>query len=96
MQPDPAAYFLYHSIGQYPGKADDLAAATAEFARAWGAFDDRQWGYALKKRQRFIDLMVNAFRENRRALRRLKMLLAEPHYAAALVMGRRKGRQGRT
>ncbi|MCB1493275.1 MAG: hypothetical protein KDJ77_16010 [Rhodobiaceae bacterium] len=49
-----------------------------------------------ERRQRFIDLMVNAFRENRRALRRLKMLLAEPHYAAALVMGRRKGRQGRT
>lgn len=50
------AYFLYHSIGQYPEKARDLAGAMAEFAVAWAAPDDLQWAYALPKRQRFIDL----------------------------------------
>lgn len=49
------AYFLYHSIGQYPGKARDLAAAMAEFAGVWGAGDDGQWAYVLDRRQRFID-----------------------------------------
>ena len=48
-------YFLYHSIGQYPGKARDLAAAMAEFAVVWGAGDDGQWAYVLDRRQRFID-----------------------------------------
>lgn len=49
------AYFLYHSIGQYPDKARDLAAAMTEFAEVWAAPDDRQWGYLLGKRQSFID-----------------------------------------
>ena len=49
------SYFLYHSIGQYPAKARDLAAAMAEFAVGWGAADDGQWGFVLPKRQRFID-----------------------------------------
>ncbi len=49
-------YFLYHSIGQYPGKARDLAAALAGFAEVWGAADDRQWAYVLGRRQRFIEL----------------------------------------
>ena len=49
------AYFLYHSIGQYPGKARDLAGAMAEFALVWGAADDGQWAYALGHRARFID-----------------------------------------
>ena len=48
-------YFLYHSVGQYPGKAAELAAAVAEFSAVWGTCDDNQWGYALKKRQKFID-----------------------------------------
>lgn len=48
-------YFLYHSIGMYPGKARDLAAALAEFAFVWGKPDDGQWAYALGMRQRFID-----------------------------------------
>ena len=52
---DGSAYFLYHSIGQYPGKAADLAAAMASFAAAWGAPDDGQWGAILPLRQRFID-----------------------------------------
>ncbi len=50
------AYFLYHSIGQYPDKARDLAGAMAEFAVAWSAHDDLQWAFALPKRARFIEL----------------------------------------
>ncbi|MCI5076902.1 aminotransferase class V-fold PLP-dependent enzyme [Oricola sp.] len=49
------AYFLYHSIGQYPGKADDLARAMAEFATFWGAPDDGQWAEILPRRAAFID-----------------------------------------
>ena len=49
------AYFLYHSIGQYPGKADDIAQAMQDFAHVWGAADDAQWGYLLGKRAEFID-----------------------------------------
>lgn len=49
-------YFLYHSIGQYPGKEADLAAAMAEFGAVWSASDDRQWPYLLGKRGEFIDL----------------------------------------
>lgn len=49
------AYFLYHSIGLYPRKAADLAAAMARFAEIWGADDDGQWGGLLPLRQRFID-----------------------------------------
>ena len=48
-------YFLYHSIGQYPGKASDQAAAMAEFAGSWGACDDAQWGFALGRRAAFIE-----------------------------------------
>ncbi len=54
---DPGAgYFLYHSIGMYPGKTQDLQAEMAAFAQSWGALDDGQWGYALRRRQKFIDL----------------------------------------
>jgi kynureninase len=55
MQRDGSGYFLYHSIGQYPGKANDLATAMAEFATIWGTNDDGQWAYALGKRAAFID-----------------------------------------
>ncbi|MFZ3583096.1 aminotransferase class V-fold PLP-dependent enzyme [Loktanella sp. DJP18] len=50
------AYFLNHSIGQYPGKAADMTAATAEFARIWGAGDDSQWPQVLAARSAFISL----------------------------------------
>lgn len=49
------AYFLYHSIGMYPGKARDLAGALADFALTWGSADDGQWARVLPLRQRFID-----------------------------------------
>jgi selenocysteine lyase/cysteine desulfurase len=52
---DASAYFLYHSIGQYPGKARDLARAMADFAEVWGAPDDGQWGALLGGRARFIE-----------------------------------------
>ncbi len=49
------AYFLYHSIGMYPGKEADLARALTEFATVWGRADDSQWGHVLPLRARFID-----------------------------------------
>ena len=52
---DGSGYFLYHSIGQYPGKTADLAIAMADFASVWGANDDAQWAYALGQRAGFID-----------------------------------------
>lgn len=55
----PEAYFLYHSIGMYPGKEEELATAMAEFARVWSATNDQQWGYVLQKRQDFIDYWRN-------------------------------------
>ena len=60
---DGAAYFLYHSIGQYPGKAEESARGLAEFCQIWGANDDAQWGAALSTRQEFIDgwrALINA------------------------------------
>ncbi|MDF1609477.1 aminotransferase class V-fold PLP-dependent enzyme [Hoeflea sp. YIM 152468] len=53
---DGSGYMLYHSIGQYPGKVTDMAAALSAFATCWGTPNDEQWGYALGQRQRFIDL----------------------------------------
>jgi kynureninase len=47
-------YLLYHSIGMYPGKAEDIAAAMACFAMAWGRPDDAQWPVVLDLRARFI------------------------------------------
>ena len=48
-------YFLYHSIGMYPGKAADMAAGLAAFAATWGDPEAEHWGTALGLRQRFID-----------------------------------------
>tara|TARA_R110002020_G_scaffold14638_1_gene51798 strand:+ start:2690 stop:3850 length:1161 start_codon:yes stop_codon:yes gene_type:complete len=53
---DGSGYMLYHSIGQYPGKAEDMTRALTAFAECWGAPNDEQWGYALGQRQRFIEL----------------------------------------
>ncbi|MCX7889046.1 MAG: aminotransferase class V-fold PLP-dependent enzyme [Rhodobacteraceae bacterium] len=52
---DGSGYFLYHSIGQYPGKARDIAAAMSGFAAVWGRADGAQWPFVLGKRQAFID-----------------------------------------
>jgi kynureninase len=50
-----SGYFLYHSIGTFPGKAERMAAALAAFSVTWSAQDDGQWPAALAARQRFID-----------------------------------------
>lgn len=50
-----SGYFLYHSIGTFPGKAEAMAAALAEFSAIWSAENDGQWPAALAARQRFID-----------------------------------------
>ena len=55
MSDDPA-YFLYHSIGLYPEKGADMAAALAGFSQTWGAMDDAQWPKVLTERARFLDL----------------------------------------
>lgn len=52
---DPA-YFLYHSIGLYPGKAEDMAESLSNFAHIWGAPDDAQWPKVLTERAEFLDL----------------------------------------
>lgn len=49
------AYFLYHSIGMYPGKDADLTRALTAFSQVWGRPDDSQWATILPLRQRFID-----------------------------------------
>jgi kynureninase len=59
MTDDGSGYFLYHSIGQYPGKAADLQAAMAELTQVWGTANDQQWNYLFKQRARFIDLWQN-------------------------------------
>lgn len=58
-----SGYFLYHSIGQYPGKSAEMAAALGAFAEVWGTSDDAQWPRMLSARQEFIDLwraLINA------------------------------------
>jgi kynureninase len=52
---DPA-YFLYHSIGQYPGKGADMAEALSGFAQVWGTVDDAQWPKMLTARAEFLRL----------------------------------------
>lgn len=49
-------YFVYHSIGQYPGKAAALASAMAELSESWGRPDDQQWDYLFGRRARFLEL----------------------------------------
>lgn len=53
--PDGSGYFLYHSIGLYPGKAEQTSAALARMASLWGTPHDEQWPRSLRIRQQFID-----------------------------------------
>lgn len=50
-----SGYFLYHSIGTFPGKADALRSALGRFADEWSAENDAQWPTMLSLRARFID-----------------------------------------
>lgn len=53
---DDTAYFLYHSIGLYPDKAEEMGAALANFSAIWGAMDDAQWPKVLEARAEFLHL----------------------------------------
>ncbi|HEY7578983.1 MAG TPA: aminotransferase class V-fold PLP-dependent enzyme [Acetobacteraceae bacterium] len=50
-----SGYFLYHSIGTFPGKEAALRDELARFAAFWSRADDAQWPTALALRQDFID-----------------------------------------
>ena len=51
---DGSGYFLYHSIGMFPGKDARIAEALARVATLWGTPDDIQWAQSLEIRQQFI------------------------------------------
>ena len=38
------AYLLYHSIGQYPGKREDMLEGLSAFTDVWAARHGHQWG----------------------------------------------------
>ncbi len=52
---DGSGYFLYHSIGMFPGKEAQIAEGLRKFAQLWSAPDDSQWPQALALRQQFIE-----------------------------------------
>jgi kynureninase len=87
-------YFLYHSIGMYPGKARDLAGAMAEFAFVWGKPDDSQWAYALGARQRFVDRWTHILNAPRNSLTTFENVTAAFHsLLASLPAGHLRGRR---
>ena len=51
---DGSGYFLYHSIGMFPGKNERIAEALDRVAALWGTPDDAQWPQSLAIRQQFI------------------------------------------
>ncbi len=50
-----SGYFLYHSIGTYHGKSEQMAEELGRFSSMWSAEDDGQWPAALQARHRFIE-----------------------------------------
>jgi len=40
---DGSGYFLYHSIGMFPGKETLIAEGLRNYARLWSTPDDSQW-----------------------------------------------------
>src|SRR5215472_2353225 len=50
-----SGYFLYHSIGTFPGKEAALRDELGRFAAFWSQEDNAQWPTALGLRQDFID-----------------------------------------
>jgi selenocysteine lyase/cysteine desulfurase len=52
---DGSGYFLYHSIGMFPGKAARLAESLGRVATLWGTPDDEQWARSLGIRRDFIE-----------------------------------------
>lgn len=51
---DGSGYFLYHSIGMFPRKAERVADALGRVATLWGTADDAQWAKSLGIRAQFI------------------------------------------
>jgi selenocysteine lyase/cysteine desulfurase len=49
-----SGYFLYHSIGLFPGKAERIAEALARIATLWGSPGDAQWPQSLETRRQFL------------------------------------------
>ena len=52
---DGSGYFLYHSIGMFPGKETLIAEGLRRYAHLWSTPDDSQWPQALAIRQQFIE-----------------------------------------
>jgi kynureninase len=55
MSPEASGYFLYHSIGLFPGKSERVAAALARVADLWGSAHDDQWPQSFAIRGRFLE-----------------------------------------
>lgn len=53
-----SGYFLYHSIGTFPGKTAAVSKALTAFSGIWCAENDAQWPAALSARQRFVDAWI--------------------------------------
>jgi selenocysteine lyase/cysteine desulfurase len=51
---DGTGYFLYHSIGMFPGKDARIAEALTRVATLWGTPDDAQWPQSLDIRRQFL------------------------------------------
>ena len=51
---DGSGYFLYHSIGMFPGKAERIRAALADLGNLWGTPDDDPWERSLAIRGQFL------------------------------------------
>jgi selenocysteine lyase/cysteine desulfurase len=51
---DGSGYFLYHSIGMFPGKTERIRGALMDIAELWGTPDDDQWEQSLRIRSEFV------------------------------------------
>lgn len=49
-----SGYFLYHSIGTFPGKAEKVKTALDRYSDIWSAENDSQWPAMLAERGHFI------------------------------------------
>jgi selenocysteine lyase/cysteine desulfurase len=54
--PDGAGWLMFHSVGKFPGQADAIKRALADFADQWCAEDDRRWAALDAGRQAAIRL----------------------------------------
>ena len=51
---DGSGYFLYHSIGMFPGKAEKIRRALMDIGELWGTPHDAQWEQSLRIRSQFV------------------------------------------